>query len=40
MQNYIIALATFCTSQCQDGVEFEVLNADTEDVRAFEDPLI
>ena len=38
MQNYIIALETFCTSQCQDGVE--VLNADTEDVGAFEDPLI
>ena len=31
-------MATFCTSQCQEGVE--VLNVDTEDARAFEDALI
>ena len=37
MWNYKIAMATFRTSQCQDGDE--VLNAVNEDVRAKKDAL-
>ena len=37
MWNYKIAMATFCTSQCQDGDE--VWNVMNEDVRAQKDAL-
>ena len=37
MWNYKIALATFRTSQCQDGDE--VLNVMSEDARAYKDAL-